>query len=145
MKWCATYRYCNRLLYPINLKKYILYQGAVNEGRSFETLIPAMKHVNARLIICGDGNFMEAAQKLVQEHGLSEKLFLKEEYYLAELRKYTLQAWAGVTLFENNGNEQLPFLGNRFFDYIACRLAPAMCELSRLICNNNMYNIAVLT
>ncbi|RYG42393.1 MAG: group 1 glycosyl transferase, partial [Chitinophagaceae bacterium] len=42
-------------------ERFILYQGAVNEGRSFETLIPAMKWVNAPLLICGDGNFMEQA------------------------------------------------------------------------------------
>ena len=29
--------------------KFIIYQGAVNEGRSFETLIPAMQHVPATL------------------------------------------------------------------------------------------------
>ena len=28
---------------PVKKEKYILYQGAVNEGRSFETIIPAMK------------------------------------------------------------------------------------------------------
>ncbi|HVK47116.1 MAG TPA: glycosyltransferase, partial [Pseudobacter sp.] len=44
---------------PEKKERYIIYQGAVNEGRSFETLIPAMKQVNARLMICGDGNFME--------------------------------------------------------------------------------------
>ena len=42
--------------------KFILYQGAVNEGRSFETLIPAMKSVDCPLVICGDGNFMEQAK-----------------------------------------------------------------------------------
>jgi 2-methylcitrate dehydratase PrpD len=38
----------------------IIYQGAVNEGRSFETLIPAMKDVKAKLIVCGEGNFFRA-------------------------------------------------------------------------------------
>ncbi|MGF2414534.1 MAG: hypothetical protein ACQUYJ_19520, partial [Ferruginibacter sp.] len=60
------------LLREINLtekkEKFILYQGAVNEGRSFETLIPAMKQVNCTLIICGDGNFMEQAKSLVTEN-----------------------------------------------------------------------------
>ncbi len=41
------------------INKFIIYQGAVNEGRCFETLIPAMKFVNAKLVICGKGNFFK--------------------------------------------------------------------------------------
>ena len=47
---------------------FIIYQGAVNEGRSFETLIPAMKEVNARLIICGNGNFFNQVKQLIAEN-----------------------------------------------------------------------------
>ncbi len=36
----------------------IIYQGAVNHGRGFEQLIPAMKNVNAELHIYGIGNFL---------------------------------------------------------------------------------------
>jgi glycosyltransferase involved in cell wall biosynthesis len=137
------------VLHPISIpdkpEKYILYQGAVNEGRSFETLIPAMKNVNARLVICGDGNFMEAAQQLVKENGLTGKVIFKGRVLPAELRQYTLQAWAGVTLFENNGMNNYHSLGNRFFDYMhagipqLCVNYPAYKEI------NNKYNIAVLT
>ena len=37
--------------------RFFLYQGAINEGRCFETLIPAMQNVPAHLLIAGDGNF----------------------------------------------------------------------------------------
>ncbi len=136
------------VLHPIAIpgkpEKYILYQGAVNEGRSFETLIPAMKHVHARLIICGDGNFMENARQLVQEHGLQEKVIFRGKILPADLRQYTLNAWAGVTLFENNGMNNYHSLGNRFFDYLhaglpqLCVNYPAYQEI------NNKYQIAVL-
>jgi glycosyltransferase involved in cell wall biosynthesis len=137
------------VLHPITIpekpEKYILYQGAVNEGRSFETLIPAMKHVNARLVICGDGNFMQTAQQLVKEYGLTDKVIFKGRVLPAALRQYTLQAWAGVTLFENNGMNNYHSLGNRFFDYMhaglpqLCVNYPAYKEI------NNKYNISVLT
>ncbi len=39
-----------------NKEKFILYQGAVNEGRGFEWLIPAMKLIDNKLVNCGDGN-----------------------------------------------------------------------------------------
>ncbi len=67
------------LVIPKKTEKFILYQGAVNEGRSFETLIPAMKWVNCQLFICGDGNFMQQAKQLVAQHGLHDKIIFKEK------------------------------------------------------------------
>ncbi|OQP56670.1 group 1 glycosyl transferase [Niastella populi] len=136
------------VLHPIAIpdkqEKYILYQGAVNEGRSFETLIPAMKYVNARLIICGDGNFMENARQLVQEHGLQEKVIFKGKILPARLRQYTLNAWAGVTLFENNGMNNYHSLGNRFFDYLHAGLPQLCVNYPAYSAINNRYQIAVL-
>ncbi len=103
------------LTIPVKKEKYILYQGTVNEGRSFETLIPAMKQVDARLIICGDGNFMEQARALVATHGLEERVLFKGRILPHELRDYTVNAWIGVTLFENKGLSNYYSLANRFF------------------------------
>jgi glycosyltransferase involved in cell wall biosynthesis len=73
-------------------EKFILYQGAVNEGRSFETLIPAMKEVPAPLIICGDGNFMQKARELVAANGLQHKVLFKGMMDPATLRGITNKA-----------------------------------------------------
>lgn len=129
---------------PEKQERYILYQGAVNEGRSFETLIPAMREVNARLIICGDGNFMEQAQQITRENGLEEKVIFKGKLPPAELRRYTLQAWAGVTLFDKEGLSNYFSLANRFFDYLQAGL-PQLC-VDYPVYNeiNNQYQIAVL-
>ncbi|HVM89808.1 MAG TPA: glycosyltransferase [Puia sp.] len=107
-------------------QKFILYQGAVNEGRSFETLIPAMKNVEAKLFICGDGNFMQQAKKLVKENGLEEKIVFKGMILPDELVSYTQAAYIGITLFENNGASNYFSLANRFFDYINAGL-PQVC------------------
>ena len=132
------------LTIPAKPERYILYQGAVNEGRSFETLIPAMQYVNARLIICGDGNFMQQARQLVQEHHLEEKVIFKGRILPAELKQYTSMAWAGVTLFENNGLSNYYSLGNRFFDYLHAGL-PQLCVNYPVYQEiNNQYAVAVL-
>lgn len=125
-------------------EKFILYQGAVNEGRSFETLIPAMKWVNATLVICGDGNFMMQAKKLVTDHGLNEKVFFKGMVEPALLKEYTKKAYIGITLFEKEHKSNYYSLANRFFDYIHAA-TPQLCvdyPVYREI--NNEYNIAVL-
>ena len=98
--------------------KYILYQGAVNEGRSFETLIPAMQHIDATLIICGQGNFYEQAIKLTEHYNLNHKIHFKGYIAPSELKEYTKNAYIGITLFTNQGKSNYLSMANRFFDYM---------------------------
>jgi len=129
---------------PGKKEKYILYQGAVNEGRSFETLIPAFKSVNAKLIIAGDGNFLSQAKQLVKENQLEQKIIFIGKIEPEKLFELTTGAWVGLTLFENKGLSNYYSLANRFFDYIQaavpqlCVGFPAYAEL------NQQYDIAVL-
>lgn len=127
-----------------NEKRYILYQGSVNEGRSFETLIPAMKDINAELWICGDGNFLTQTQELVRQNGLVHKVIFKGKIPPAELLNYTRSAAVGLTFFEKTGFSNYLSLANRFFDYMhsavpqVCVDYPAYAEI------NNKHEIAVL-
>jgi len=123
---------------------FLLYQGAVNEGRSFETLIPAMKHVDVPLHIYGDGNFIEQTKELIAINYLQEKILLKGKIKPSELKNITAAAYAGITLFENNGLSNYLSLANRFFDYIQagvpqlCMDYPAYREI------NDKFEIALL-
>jgi glycosyltransferase involved in cell wall biosynthesis len=85
------------------IDKFILYQGAVNEGRCFETLIPAIQFVNSKLIVCGDGNFMQQAIQLVKQHQLENKVIFKGKVTPHELRSITQQAYIGITIFDKTG------------------------------------------
>lgn len=111
----------------IKKEKIILYQGAVNEGRYFENLIPAMQWVNASLHIYGEGNFMEKAKALIREYALGNKIILKGKVLPAELSAITASAAIGITLFENTGQSNYFSLSNRFFDYIQAGL-PQLCS-----------------
>lgn len=111
---------------PTKTERYILYQGAVNVGRCFEQLIPAMKNVNANLIVCGEGNFYEEAVALVKEHGLEQKITFKGYVPPEQLRAYTLNAWVGITLFEETSLSNRLSLANRFFDYMHFAV-PQLC------------------
>jgi len=110
----------------LKTERYILYQGAVNEGRSFETLIPAMKNVQCKLLICGDGNFMQQTIQLVKQHHLEDKVIFKGKVLPDELRTITEQAYIGITLFEDKGLSNYYSLANRFFDYIHSEI-PQLC------------------
>jgi len=129
---------------PVKKEKYILYQGAVNEGRSFETLIPAMQWVDHTLIICGNGNFMSKARALVEEYRLEEKVIFKGLILPSELWQYTQNAAIGITLFDRIGDNNYYSLANRFFDYIQAGI-PQLCvdyPVYRQI--NEQFRVALL-
>ena len=125
-------------------EKFILYQGAVNEGRCFETLIPAMKYVACQLIICGDGNFMNQAKTLVAKHHLENKVIFKGNLPPDELREITQIAYVGITLFDDAGKSNYYSLANRFFDYLQAGV-PQLCVGYPVYEEiNNQYHIALL-
>ena len=112
---------------PVEKKeKFILYQGAVNEGRCFETLIPAFKNINCKLIICGDGNFMQQAKQLVATNNLQDKVIFKGRIKPDELSIITQQAYIGITLFDDRALSNYYSLANRFFDYLHAGI-PQLC------------------
>lgn len=106
--------------------KYILYQGAVNEGRSFETLIPAMRLVSSKLVICGDGNFMQQVRQLVKDNKVEDKVIFKGKLPPGQLRQVTREAYIGITLFDKAGRSNYFSLANRFFDYMHAGV-PQVC------------------
>lgn len=105
---------------------FFIYQGAVNEGRSFETLIPAMKEVKIPLQIYGDGNFLTQTKELIESNQLQKKVLLKGKLKPIDLQQITATAFAGITIFENNGLSNYLSLANRFFDYIMAGI-PQIC------------------
>ncbi len=125
-------------------EKYILYQGAVNEGRSFETLIPAMKYVKGKLLILGDGNFYAKAVNLVKKEMLEDKVIFKGKISPELLKTYTDHALIGITLFENNGLSNYFSLANRFFDYIQSYVPQLCVDYPVYNTINKKYEIAVL-
>lgn len=129
--------------YP-SKEPFIIYQGAVNEGRSFETLIPAMKQVYAKLVICGDGNFFENTKKLIKQHAVEDKVELRGMVPPRELRTITPSAYAAVMLFEDTGLNQYQSLANRFFDYIMAGVPQVCVNYPQYAAVNEKYNIACL-
>ncbi|GEO08570.1 hypothetical protein SAE01_10660 [Segetibacter aerophilus] len=124
--------------------RLIIYQGAVNEGRSFETLIPAMKDVDAKMIICGDGNFFNQVIELIKKEGVEEKVELLGMVPPDELKKITPTARVAVMLFEGTGLNQYQSLANRFFDYIMAGVPQVCVNYPQYKILNEQYNVASL-
>jgi glycosyltransferase involved in cell wall biosynthesis len=129
---------------PRRDKCIILYQGAVNEARCFETLIPAFQSLNAKLIICGDGNFMEQARQIVKDNRLDHKVQFTGWLSPEILKTYTQRAYVGVTIFENRGQSNIFSLANRFFDFIQSALPQVCVNYPAYREINNEYHCAYL-
>ena len=134
----------NPLPIIIEKEKIILYQGSVNEGRGFEYLIPAMKNVNAKLIIYGDGNFLENAKSLVNNNLLKNKVLFMGKFLPGHLKLITQQACIGINLVEPFGKNQLLSLANKFFDYIHEAVPQLTMNFPEYKKINDEYEVALL-
>ncbi len=125
-------------------EKIILYQGAVNEARGLEFLIPAMNDVEVLLHIYGDGNFMEQTKRLIRSNNLQDKVFLKGKVLPQELDAITQQAIVGLNLVENNGLNQYYSLANKFFDYVQNGIPQVSMNFPEYKKINDEFEVAVL-
>jgi len=125
-------------------EKFILYQGAVNEARGFEYLIPAMKMIDHKLVICGDGNFMDQLKELIIANKVQEKVELKGMLQPGELWKISQQATVGVAFPENIGLNQYLAQANKFFDYMHAGLPQITVDFPEYKKLNDKYHVAVL-
>jgi glycosyltransferase involved in cell wall biosynthesis len=125
-------------------RHFVLYQGAVNEARAFEYLIPAMKQVNNKLVVCGDGNFMDQLRKLINENGVEEKVELRGMLPPEELWQASLHARVGITIIENLGMNQYYSLPNKFFDYIHAAVPQVAVDYPEYRRINDQFEVAVL-
>lgn len=128
----------------IPLIKDLIYQGAVNEARGFEQLIPAMQKINANLYIYGDGNFMSQVKKLIIQYGVESKVFLMGMKTPVELKEITANAYIGINLVENIGLNQYYSLANKFFDYMQAGVPQITMRYPEYETINKHYEIAVL-
>lgn len=125
-------------------EKYLFYGGAVNEGRGFEFLIPAMKEIEYKLVVVGDGNFMDQLKALIHQHGVQNKVELKGMLLPGSLRACAEKATLGLALAEKEGTNQFHALPNKFLDYIHAALPQVTMNYPEYLKINSVYQVAVL-
>lgn len=128
----------------VTAEKFILYQGAVNEGRGLEYLVPAMQWVNSKLVICGDGNFMEQLKKIISKYKLENKIELTGMVSPDKLRQISQKAYIAVAVPEKEGLNQYLALPNKLFDYVHAGLPQVTVNYPEYQKINNQFEVAVL-
>jgi glycosyltransferase involved in cell wall biosynthesis len=125
-------------------RHYLLYQGALNEGRGLEQLIEAMVDIDMELYLVGSGDIELQLKAQSERLGLQQKIKFIGLKKPVELKLITAKAYIGLNLLENKGLSYYYSLANKFSDYIHAGI-PQVCidfpEYSRI---NEQYNIALL-
>ena len=131
---------------PVALQApYILYQGAVNEGRGLESLLIAMQQVNLPLVICGEGDLLPKIKNQVKQLGIADRVIFKGYVMPADLAIITQQALVGVMLLENKGLSYYYSLSNKFFDYVQAGIPQIFTNFPEYQQINEQYNIGLPT
>lgn len=105
--------------------KFILYQGALNEGRGLENLISAMHHIPCDLVFAGEGNLSNLLRIQCQNENLDYKIHFLGMISPENLPTLTQKAYIGYNVSENLGLSYYLSLNNKFFDY-AKALLPSL-------------------
>lgn len=128
----------------VQREKFLVFQGAVNEARGFEYLVPAMKNIPYKLVVCGDGNFMDQLKKLIEENGVQHKVELKGMMLPEDMRPIAQKAALGLGLAEKEGLNQFHALPNKFTDYIHAGLPQIAMNFPEYQKINNQFKVAIL-
>ncbi len=131
-----------------NLKgrKYIILQGAgINIDRGSEELVEAMHFVtDAVLLIVGDGDVIPSLKDIVQESGLSDKVFFLGKQPYDTLMGYTKNALIGITLDKDTNLNYRYSLPNKIFDYVRAGIPVLASPLTETKNIFNEYEIGCL-
>lgn len=123
---------------------FILYQGALNEGRGLEALITATAHLPIPLWIAGRGDLDLSLRSLVKRLDLEEKVRFLGQLNPEELHLLTQKAWLGVNLLEDRSLNYYYSLANKFFDYVQAEVPQLCMDFPEYSVLNEAYEVALL-
>ncbi len=106
---------------------FILYQGALNEGRCLEMLLPAVQGLPLQVWIAGEGDLGSGLRQLCRDLKMEEQVKFLGYVSPEELRKITPQAYLGFNVLENRGLSYYYSLANKCFDYLQAGV-PCLCS-----------------
>lgn len=97
---------------------FLLYQGALNQGRGLENLIDVAPRLPIPVYLAGDGDLKNDLQEKVHRKGLANQVFFLGKLAPRDLHSLTMQAFLGYNLLESSSRNYYYSLANKFFDYL---------------------------
>jgi glycosyltransferase involved in cell wall biosynthesis len=122
---------------------YLLYQGALNDGRGLEELIRASVHLPLKVKIAGEGDLSESLRKLAVELNCQDRVEFLGFLIPTELRVVTENAFIGYNVLANKGLSYYYSLANKFFDYTMAGVPCLVSEFPEYVALNEKFGIGV--
>ncbi len=124
---------------------FVLYQGALNQGRGLEAAIQAFSGLDIPLHIAGEGDLSQELREWAQkQEGETQNIQFLGYKPPHELKAYTASAWLGLNLLENRGLSYYYSLSNKFFDYIHAGIPQICMDFPEYRSINEQYEVAIL-
>lgn len=128
---------------PTKNTPYLIYAGALNQGRGLEETIEAIKNVDCQFMICGEGDLSHTLREQVRELKLENKVIFKGYVQPNDLQTYVEGAYAGILVLKNEGLSYYYSLANKFFDYLHAEIPQIVCDFPEYKALNEQYIVAI--
>lgn len=131
--------------YEPDTDRFILYQGALNEGRGLENLIVAMQQIPCKLKIAGEGDISDKLRSMTSELNLEDKITFLGKILPGDLPRLTARAYIGFNVSENKGLSYYYSLNNKFFDYVHAGLPSLINPFPEYMNLNRIFEVGLIT
>ena len=105
---------------------FLVYLGAVNQGRGLEEILEVLAGREEQLVIVGEGDKSPEIEALIQKFQLRNRVFMTGKLLPSELPGILRNALAGINLLRDEGLSYRYSLANKFFDYVHAGI-PQIC------------------
>lgn len=110
----------------------LVWQGAVNIERGLEELCEAMKYIDAKLLIMGNGDIKASLENKVKEWKIEDKVLFLGRLEFKEMMSNTRKAKLAISIDKpTNGNYAIS-LPNKIFEYIASAVPVLVSPLQEI-------------
>ncbi|MGJ7910851.1 glycosyltransferase [Neobacillus sp. LXY-1] len=114
-------------------EKILLYQGGIQTGRGLDKLVQAVPlFKEGILVLIGDGKIKKELQAMVQEMQLEDKVKFLPKVPLAELPKYTRNAYLGFQVLNNVCFNHYSASSNKLFEYMMAGIPVVACSFPEI-------------
>jgi glycosyltransferase involved in cell wall biosynthesis len=114
-------------------EKILLYQGGIQTGRGLENLIEAAPlFKQGTLVFIGDGKIKNKLEEMVKERKLENKVKFIPKVPLADLPKYTKNAYLGFQVLNNVCFNHFSASSNKLFEYMMSGVPVVACDFPEI-------------
>ncbi|EKN66475.1 glycosyl transferase, group 1 family protein [Neobacillus bataviensis LMG 21833] len=114
-------------------EKILLYQGGIQTGRGLDKLVKAAPLFNEGvLVLIGDGKIKKELQATVKEMKLDDRVKFLPKVPLAELPKYTRNAYIGFQVLNNVCFNHYSASSNKLFEYMMAGVPVVACDFPEI-------------